>query len=141
MRIQKFRHQISGLEVEAVQFDGENGLELVEWSGGQYCITGKLISGNKEIGHAFVLPLDQIATVGDYIVKGLSADDVFWVESPRKFIHSYDLIVEPLRVVPGYVMFDRPGTPPEDFMLRSHIERARSGLKGLPGSPRPRRNN
>lgn len=129
LNVQKFRHGLSQLEVNAVQFSEENGKDLVKWCGGQYCITGKLVSGNEEVGHSFVLPADQIASVGDYIVQGL--DDVFWVTPARTFIHTYDLIVEPLRAVPSVKIVRPPTHATHPMFLPETPAERRNRMRGL----------
>jgi hypothetical protein len=76
------------VEVEAVEFTGENWAEIVEWSGeavqqhpGRDALVMDAMGGT------------VTAEVGDYIIKGV--DGEFYPCKEQVFIETYDLVEQP----------------------------------------------
>lgn len=85
----------AGHVVEAVQFDGYNGSEIAEWTGGEYLIEG----GARNIIHFVRLPTFFSGKVdafpGDYVLKSTIGE--FYTYSPEVMVHMFKLIVEKKR--------------------------------------------
>lgn len=96
----KWKNRQTGLQVEAVQFKAQNGHDLVRWTGGdaQFLVTGRINDDREfEHGYSLTLPHQQIATPGDFIIKGL--EDVFWVTKAGVLFQTYDQVFEKPKLV------------------------------------------
>ena len=82
--------------IEAINYDGKNGLDINKWSGGQVVESPVLeATSDNPTGHYLqikTLEGTMIAIVNDWIIKGIAGE--FYPCKPQIFFNSYERFIE-----------------------------------------------
>ena len=82
------RYRKKPVEIEAIQFTGDNYEEVAEWMGKSEKDVGLTNCGIQNFVSIFTLEGTMIANAGDYIVKGVKGE--FYPCKPDIFIQTYE---------------------------------------------------
>lgn len=84
MTATKFRKK--PVEIEAIQFDGSNGVEIAKW------VTGHGQDAQLNRGEVYLVTLEGVmhASPGDYVIRGVQGE--FYPCKPDIFAATYDAV-------------------------------------------------